>query len=197
VIGLGLASSGIPPEWAAGSERPGVNLVARSAALAGRVASAIGPWKRPGDIAVASIHWGTNWGYEISPEQRRIAHELVDEGAVDVVHGHSSHHPRGIELRDGHPVLYGCGDFITDYEGIAGQEPYRDDLVLVFDVHVERGSGRIVDLRLIPFQLRRFQLVTPSPADVEWLARTIDRESRALGCRVLPAADGSLSVTPA
>ena len=52
---------------------------------------------RPGDVAVVSIHWGSNWGYAVTREQRRFAHRLVD-GGVDVVHGHSSHHPRPIEV---------------------------------------------------------------------------------------------------
>ncbi len=42
----------------------------------------------------------------------------MDEAAVDIVHGHSSHHPKGIEAYKGKPILYGCGDFLSDYEGI-------------------------------------------------------------------------------
>jgi poly-gamma-glutamate synthesis protein (capsule biosynthesis protein) len=38
---------------------------------------------------------------------------------VDVVHGHSSHHCKGAEVYRGRLVLYGCGDLISDYEGIS------------------------------------------------------------------------------
>ena len=39
------------------------------------------------------IHWGTNWGYDVSEPFVSFAHALID-GGVDVVHGHSSHHVR-------------------------------------------------------------------------------------------------------
>ena len=29
-------------------------------------------------------------------------------------------------------ILYGCGDFINDYEGISGNEEYRGDLALMY-----------------------------------------------------------------
>jgi poly-gamma-glutamate capsule biosynthesis protein CapA/YwtB (metallophosphatase superfamily) len=45
--------------------------------------------KLPGDIVVASIHWGGNWGYAVSREQQEFARQLIDEAGVDIVHGHS------------------------------------------------------------------------------------------------------------
>jgi poly-gamma-glutamate capsule biosynthesis protein CapA/YwtB (metallophosphatase superfamily) len=38
---------------------------------------------------------------------------------VSIVHGHSSHHAKAIEVHDGRLILYGY-DFLNDYEGIAG-----------------------------------------------------------------------------
>ena len=49
---------------------------------------------------------------------------------MHVVHGHSSHHPRPLEIYRGKPVLYGCGDLINDYEGIGGYERFHDELRL-------------------------------------------------------------------
>jgi hypothetical protein len=100
---------------------------------------------------VASIHWGSNWGYEISPEQRDFAHRLVESETVDIVHGHSSHHPRGIEVHRRRPILYGCGDFVNDYEGIRGQEEFRSDLVLGYFLSLEPGSGDWRVSRWFPF----------------------------------------------
>ena len=80
--------------------------------------------RRPGDVAVVSIHWGSNWGYDVDADQVRFARALIDGGA-DLVHGHSSHHPRPIEVFRGKLILYGCGDFINDYEGITGHRAYR------------------------------------------------------------------------
>src|ERR687892_137651 len=92
-----------------------------SDATADAVTGRVQRLKRPGDVAVASIHWGSNWGYAVPPAHVRFAHRLVD-GGVDIVHGHSSHHPRALEVYRRKLVLYGCGNFIDDYEGIGGLE---------------------------------------------------------------------------
>ena len=59
---------------------------------------------------------------------------LIDNAAVDIIHGHSSHHIKGIEIYKGKPVIYGSGDFINDYEGIGGHEYFRGDLSLMYFV---------------------------------------------------------------
>jgi poly-gamma-glutamate synthesis protein (capsule biosynthesis protein) len=87
--------------------------------------------KRRGDIVVASIHWGGNWGYDVASAQRDFARALIGAG-VDVVRGHSSHHPKGIEVYRERPILYGCGDLINDYEGIEGHEAFRPGLSLMY-----------------------------------------------------------------
>jgi poly-gamma-glutamate capsule biosynthesis protein CapA/YwtB (metallophosphatase superfamily) len=193
VLALGSTSSGIPAEWAANEDRPGVNLIAGyPTATAQEVASLLAPIRRPGDVVVASIHWGPNWGYDIAAGRQRLAYELIDIGGVDVVQGHSSHHPLGIERYHERLVLYGCGDFITDYEGISGYEEFRDDLVLAYFAMLDAASGRLVDLSISPFRLRRFSLRRPKAADVAWLRDTLDRHSGPLGARVELAADGKL-----
>lgn len=189
VFGFGAASSGIPAEWAAGDDTPGVNLLRDlSDREVARVASAVGAAKRPGDVAVASIHWGGNWGYRIPDEQRRFAHALITSADVDLVHGHSSHHAKGIEVYRGKFIVYGCGDFLDDYEGIKGYEEFRDDLVVAYLARVSASSGRLLDLTLVPFQIRKFRLNRASPRDAAWLQATLDRESAALGTRI--AAEG-------
>src|SRR5262249_46311794 len=128
VYSLATRDSGVPANWAATADRPGVNLVADvsrpgAAALAASMAEA----RRPGDVLVASVHWGSNWGYPVPGNHVDFAHGLID-GGVDIVHGHSSHHVRPVEVYRDRLVLYGCGDVIDDYEGIGGYERYRDDL---------------------------------------------------------------------
>src|SRR5690606_16095201 len=141
--------------------------------------------KRPGDVAVASIHWGGNWGYEIPEEHRRFAHALIEHAGIDVVHGHSSHHPKAIEVFRDRPVFYGCGDFLNDYEGIPGYDEFRGDLVLMYFPRLEAGTGRLVRLEMVPLRIRRFRLEILPPEDREWLRRTLDRECRRFGHRVV------------
>ena len=39
---------------------------------------------------------------------------------------------KGIEVYQDRLILYGCGDFLNDYEGIGGYEHYRSDLGLMY-----------------------------------------------------------------
>lgn len=184
VFAFGTTSSGIPLSWAATAARPGVRLLRDlSADTADRIAAEIRRVKRPGDVVVASIHWGGNWGFEVPEEYVAFARRLVRAG-VDVVHGHSSHHVRPMELVDGRLVLYGCGDFIDDYEGIAGHEEFRGDLRLAYFPELDAATGRLAGLRLAPFRARRFRLEHAALADARWLEETINRECRRFGFRV-------------
>src|SRR5439155_5584404 len=107
VVSCGTGSSGIPPPWAAGASRSGVDLLpSLSVRQAGLLSDRAQADRRPGDIAVISLHWGPNWGYEVGRDEIAFAHRLVD-GGVDLVHGHSSHHPRPIEVYRGKLILYG------------------------------------------------------------------------------------------
>jgi poly-gamma-glutamate capsule biosynthesis protein CapA/YwtB (metallophosphatase superfamily) len=192
VAAFGMPSSGIPPGWAATSQRPGVYVVAEpSDAEAEAVCERLQRLRRPGDVVVASVHWGSNWGYDIGPDQVRFAHRLVD-GGVDVVHGHSSHHPRPIEVYRGRLVLYGCGDLVDDYEGIGGHEEYRDDLRLLYLADVDPATGELAALRMVPLQARRLRLHHARRRDAEWLAAVLGSASRHLGSAVEADPDGVL-----
>ncbi len=195
MISLGCVTSGIRPAWAAGEDRPGVDLLPDlSPATARRIAERLEPLRGAGHRLVVSIHWGSNWGWEIPPDQRRFARRLIDEGGADVVHGHSSHHPRAIEVHAGRPILYGCGDFVTDYEGIGGYERYRGDLAVGYFLRLAAATGALEELTLVVFQSRRFRLCRLGAPETRWLAQTLDRESRPFGTRVAPAAQGTLGV---
>lgn len=185
VFSFASETSGVPWEWAASEKRSGVNLVEDyTDVTVQRIGEKVQAVKQPGDIVVASIHWGGNWGYQISRQERDFAHNLIDRAAIDVIHGHSSHHPKGVEVYAGKPVFYGCGDFLNDYEGIQGYEDFRDDLGLMYLVTMEPRSAGLVRLQMIPSQIKHFRINRPSHADSMWLRDRLDRECRMLGARV-------------
>jgi poly-gamma-glutamate synthesis protein (capsule biosynthesis protein) len=195
VFSFASPSSGVPVGWAATSDAPGVNFLPDlSEASALRVAEQIIAFRRPGDLVVVSIHWGSNWGYRVPDEQRVFAHALIDKAGVSVIHGHSSHHPRSIEIYRDRLILYGCGDFLNDYEGIRGYERYRDDLTLMYFVDMDPTRGHLQALKLLPLQIRNFRLSIPSQRDIEWMQGTLDRESRRFGTGVMLASGGQLEV---
>jgi poly-gamma-glutamate synthesis protein (capsule biosynthesis protein) len=170
-------------DWAATPEKPGVNMVeSLSDETAHRVADEVHTYKQPGDIALVSIHWGGNWGYEVPLAQTLFAHQLIDEG-IDVIHGHSSHHAKAIEVYKGHLILYGCGDFVTDYEGITGYEEFRGDLSVMYLPTLEAMSGRLLELKIVVLQSYRFRLNRASTADVHWLVDLLNRISAGFGTR--------------
>ena len=196
VFSCGTLCSGIPPDWAATATRSGVDLLpslspANADALIARTQAA----RQPGDIVVVSIHWGSNWGYQVYGDQVRFARRLID-GGVDLVHGHSSHHPRPIEVYRGKLVLYGCGDCIDDYEGITGYENYRDDLRLLYFASVAPGTGELAALVMVPMQARNMRLRHASAADAGWLAATLDEISRGFGSRIERQSGGRLILRP-
>ncbi len=192
VFSFGTETSGIPPAWSATEERPGVDLLEDlSDATAGAIVERVGQARRRGDVVVASIHWGSNWGYGVPRGHVRFAHRLID-GGVDLVHGHSSHHPRPIEVYRNKLVLYGCGDFIDDYEGIPGSGGFRDDLVLMYFPVVESLTGHLTGLRMAPLRIRQMRLNRATPAETQWLRVRLTGISRAFGSRLEMTSDGSL-----
>ena len=197
VYACGTASSGISPGWAATGADPGVNLLPRlSDAAADTLIARADAARRPGDVVIVSIHWGSNWGYDVDGDQVRFARRLID-GGIDLIYGHSSHHPRPVEIYRGKLVLYGCGDCVDDYEGITGYERFRPDLRLLYFATLVPGTGTVASLRMVPMQARQMQLRHASTADSQWLASMLSRISRGFGTRTERQPDGTLVLHPA
>jgi poly-gamma-glutamate capsule biosynthesis protein CapA/YwtB (metallophosphatase superfamily) len=194
LFSFGSTTSGIPQEWKATSISPGVNLLDDlSETTAAQIRDQMRTHQQPGDLIVASIHWGSNWGYEIPREQVLFAHRLIEEG-VAIVHGHSSHHVRAIEVFKGRLILYGCGDFLTDYEGISGYETFRADLALMYLVELNSDSGELIAARMVPMQMRRFQLQRASAADARWLCDLLNEIGKRFNTRSRLGEDNSLTL---
>lgn len=184
IVAVGNADSGIPADWAATATRAGVERLPNlSDATADELVNRLHVHKRRRDVAVVSIHWGDNWGYDVPDGHVRFAHRLIDNG-VDMIHGHSSHHPRPIENYRNKLILYGCGDLITDYEGIGGHEQFRGDLALMYFPRLAPDTGELEALHMTPLQVLRMQLVRPSASDSEWLRQRLADLSRPFGCDV-------------
>jgi poly-gamma-glutamate capsule biosynthesis protein CapA/YwtB (metallophosphatase superfamily) len=196
VFAFASTTSGVPRRWAARPRRAGVNLLPDlSESTVARVVDQMGKVHRPGDVTIASIHWGSNWGYDVPKDQARFARALIDGAGVSIVHGHSSHHAKAIEVHRDRLILYGCGDFLNDYEGIRGYEAFRDDLPLMYFADVNAANGELVALEMVVLQIRRFQLVHASDADADWLLRQLNEASRAFGSRMERKPDGMLALS--
>ena len=196
VFSFGCENSGIPREWQATADKAGVNILEDfSDDSVNYIAQQIRQVKQANDIVVFSIHWGGNWGYDIPQEHIRFAHKLIDHAAVDIIHGHSSHHVKGLEIYNGKPILYGCGDFLNDYEGIGSYQQYRGELALMYFVNMEPSTGKLMSLEMIPTQVKRFQIHRATPQDAQWLTELLQRECGQFGVSVHINADQTISLS--
>jgi len=200
-------TSGVPLSWEAEKSKPGINLIADfSDDTVRQIKYKVETIKQHNDIIIVSIHWGSNWGYDIPDEQVRFAHALIDEAGIDVIHGHSSHHPRPIEVYKDKLIIYGTGDLINDFEGLKGRKnskinfrklkklwklwklnghkKFRSDLVLMYFAGVECSSGKLLDLKIIPMQIKKFRLNYPSRQDAEWLEKRMNKACKKFNSRL-------------
>ena len=150
------------PEYAAEDDAPGVAFIEidkRSEETRDAVHRALERAKqRDPELLVASLHWGPNMNPEPFKEHVKFARWLIDEG-VDVVHGHSAHVFQAVEVYDGKPVMYDCGDFVDDY-AVDGE--LRNDRGFLFELTVDAGEPR--ELRLVPTMVEDCAV---KPADEE------------------------------
>lgn len=144
------------------------------------------PDARP-SLKIFSVHWGPNYCWHPADKIRSLAHFLIDECEVDIVHGHSSHHVQGVEVYRGGVIIYGCGDFVDDY---ALSMEFRNDLSAVWRVIVkekERGKGLVLDrLEIFPTRVEKFRamLLDKGDRDHTWVTERIEELSADLGTRV-------------
>ena len=59
---------------------------------------------------------------------------------------------------------------------------------------LDAASGKLVDLKLVPLKIARFQLHRAPRMDALWLSAILDRESAKFGAHVSLNGDNSLAV---
>lgn len=178
IFSMGISSSGIPKDWCATETKSGVWLLDDLGTETVRhIKKVIESYKRPGDFCIISIHWGGNWVEKIPIQHQTFAHELIDTVGANLIHGHSSHHPIGIELYKNTPILYGCGDLINDYEGITNHKEFNSNLSLMYFLEFDVSNLRFKQLELVPFERKKFKLNYANDEDCQWLFNALQKQS--------------------
>ena len=194
VLARATPDSGVMEGWSAGPGRSGIALLeAVDEASAQALADQVARWRRPGDLVLLSVHWGGNWGADVPQQQRRFARRLIELGAVDLLHGHSSHHARAPEVWRGKLIVYGCGDLINDYEGIGREGPYDPAAVCLWFARIAR-DGRLQGLEIVPLRLQRLQLVRADADARHSLRALLLHDSARTGITLADQPDGSWRV---
>ena len=95
---------------------------------------------------------------------------------------------KGIEVYRGKLILFGCGDLLTDYEGIGGHESFHPELGLLYFPEIIAKSGQIARLQMVPTRLRGFRIHRASHSEARWLAQILTREGQHMGthARLMP-----------
>lgn len=192
VFSAGHFSSGVPDSWEAKPDREGVNILEfyQASKAVTQLKEQIEQHKQDGDIIVLSVHWGGNWGWKVDPSFVKFAHKAIDEAGVHVIHGHSSHHVKGIEVYNGRLVIYGCGDFLNDYEGITeSYEGYHCDLALMYFADINPVTGHLAGLRMVPTQTKHLRVNKAKEEGIVWLTQIMSRECKKFGCNIKRVGD--------
>ncbi len=82
---------------------------------------------------------------------------LIDEGGVALVHGHSSHHRKWIEIYRGRLILYGA---------VRSGRSFR-----CFTSQCCR-SGTLESMTLVPLRMERFRLNRATAEETQWLSKS-------------------------
>lgn len=114
------------------------------------------------DIVLASVHWGTEYVHEPTPEQRQYGEALAAAGEIDVVYGNHSHTPQPIEELPGGPdgqgmwVVWSMGNFIHNQDNACCVPESATGTMVYATVEVPEGDP-------------------PAVSGLEWAPVTVDR----------------------
>jgi poly-gamma-glutamate synthesis protein (capsule biosynthesis protein) len=165
------------PEYAAGPDSPGVartSLDLDDPTERHKLATAVDDaLATDPDLLVASLHWGPNMTTEVFDRHVRVGHWLLDRG-VDVVHGHSAHVFKAVEVADEGLLIYDCGDFVDDY---AVEEGLRNDRSFLFELTVS-DDGTPRRLRLVPVEIRNCAVHLADGQVTQWCRETMRTRSQ-------------------
>ena len=156
------------------------------------VAERMLPHRRTGDSAVISVHWGSNWDFE-NPRRREGIRAPADR-----LRGGRSRARPFLPSREGSGGLPREIDplwlrrLLNDYEGIQGFEEFRGDLGLMYFARLDSTGGGLLDLQMIPTQIKHFRVNRADPEGSAWLRHTLEREGQGLGTEIRSGAQGTL-----
>jgi poly-gamma-glutamate synthesis protein (capsule biosynthesis protein) len=143
------------PLWAAGADKPGTVFYMDQDKMIQDLERA----RAAADVVIVSMHWGNEYTYSVNANQRQMGRLLVDNGA-DLILGHHSHAPQGIEFYKDKPIVYGLGNFLF----------YPFELGLTDETYILKariGMGGVENLRLVPVLLGDSQPFVPEGRELE------------------------------
>ena len=136
------------------------------------------------DYVLVAIHWSTSVSKVVSPENRKLAHDLIDAGA-DVILGHHPPHPKGIEVYHGKVILYAPSNVLRGHTSMTSDDGYLARFTMgkksVEQVEVLPMAGKgQPEGHTGPYDPKLFQPFIMQGASAQQLLETIRSRSAAL-----------------
>ena len=155
------------------------------------------------DYVVVAIHWATNRKYDISPDNRKFAHDLIDAGA-DIIMGHHPPHPKGIEVYRGKVILYAPSNILRGHTNLNSDDGYLARFTLG-DKSVEKvevlpiaGKGQPEGRTDQPYDAKLFQPFLMEGSSARQLLEGVRSRSAALDTAMQIDGDkGVITIPPA
>jgi len=91
------------------------------------------------DAVIVSMHWGTEYSFDVNETQKSLAKRLVDAGA-DVIVGNHVHVIEPFEWIDGTPVFYAMGNLISSQIDVENRIGMMAGMDLVKTVNADGTS---------------------------------------------------------
>ena len=94
-------------------QNPGLGVPAMAPLNPSYIKEDIAEAKKQASVVIVSLHWGTEYETSASEEQKFIARQIIDHGALLVI-GHHPHVIQEVEEYGGGLIAYSLGNFIFD-----------------------------------------------------------------------------------
>lgn len=136
--------------------------------------------KAQSDIICVSLHWGYEYYLYPSPEQVKLAHQIIEAGA-HVVIGHHPHIIQGFERYKHGIIFYSLGNFFFPgfYEKDGCLHKWREESNKSIIVKCEVNRGKVEDIEILfSFLSIDYQIVTLEDEDKEAAILELDKISR-------------------
>jgi poly-gamma-glutamate capsule biosynthesis protein CapA/YwtB (metallophosphatase superfamily) len=105
------------------------------------------------DYVVVAVHWSTAKSANVSPANRRFAHDLIDDGADIVLGGHPPF-PKGIEVYRGKVIIYSPGVTLRGFN----HTDWGDHYLVRFTL----GAKSVEQIEVLPIAGTGKQIAQPS-----------------------------------
>lgn len=99
--------------------------------------------QRGAEVVIVALHWGNEYGQELSAQQQDLAPRLIRSPDIDLIWGHHAHVTQAVENIDGEWVVYGMGNMVA-YQGSLGSTR-EEGLMARFTFSNEGGTWKVVD----------------------------------------------------